>query len=114
MSVHRGRTDNVKSVFVGADWWEQGKKLAGVVVDVFDTPNGRAYAVKLLKAQVVKGESHEIVGIGGLKGFGMALADAGLGELRFGDKLVALCTGKRETDKGAPMVEFEVEVTRED
>jgi hypothetical protein len=42
----------------------------------------------------------------------MALAAAGLADLQAGDKVLIECTGKTETQKGNPMVNFYVEVER--
>lgn len=115
MSVHRGRTDQVKGVFLGEAFWEPNKKIIGKVVRAFESENGSCYTLKLSKPIVV-GEAglQEIVAIGALKGFQMAMDAAGLSELRAGDTLVALCTAKKPSGKASPMVEFEIEVTRED
>lgn len=111
MSVHRGRTDQVKGAFLGEAFWEPDKKIIGKVVRTFESENGTCYTLKLSKPMLVDGEQQEIVAIGALKGFQMAMDAAGVSRLHEGDTLVALCTAKKSTGKASPMVEFEIEVT---
>ena len=112
---HTGRTDEVQGVFLGADFWEPGKRVFGKVVRPFDSKNGRCYTVKLGKPVEVLGEKEDVIAIGALKGFRMALDATGIAELKPGDSIVVECTGKKEQGEGkSPMVEFELEVDTAD
>lgn len=115
MSTHKGRTDNVQGVFLGADFWEPGRKIVGKVLRAFESKNGRCYTVKLGKAVEVHDAQEELVAIGALKGFQMALDDCGLSALHAGDTIYLECTGKKDQERGkSPMVEFELEVETAD
>jgi hypothetical protein len=51
------------------------------------------------------------VAVGSLKGFGMALAQAGRDPMIPGDRVKITATGTTPTENDSPMVNFEVEVT---
>ena len=112
MSQFRGRSDNVQGVFLGSEFWEEGTKIIGTVLGSFVTENGVCYRVGLGKPVKVAGSEEQLVSIGALKGFGMALQDAGLTGLQLKDKIVLVCTGRKQTGKASPLVEFEIEVHR--
>lgn len=112
MTQFRGRSDNVQGVFLGSEFWEEGTKIIGTVLGSFSTENGVCYRIHLSKPVEVAGQTEELVSIGALKGFGMALQDAGLTGLQPKDKIVVLCTGRKQTGKASPLVEFEIEVHR--
>lgn len=112
MTQFRGRSDNVQGVFLGSDFWEEGIKIIGTVLGSFMTENGICYRVRLGKPVEVAGKKEALVSIGALKGFGMALQDAGLAGLQPKDKINLVCTGRKQTGKASPMVEFEIEVVR--
>lgn len=113
MATYKGKTEDAGSPILGATWWEKGKSITGRVVRSFQTENGECYEVKLLKPVEVKpvGKTDR-VSVGALKGFMMALSAAGLEKLKADDALMLECTGVTDTDKGHPMVNFEVEVSR--
>lgn len=112
--VFKGRTEDAQAPFLGADWWEKEKHIAGIVERVFTVNEKPAYAVKLLKAVVLDGEEVDKVSIGNSAGFRMALQAANLSDLRVSDRLHVLCTGKTpsKTEGYSERVDFEVEVTR--
>lgn len=116
MSMRKGRTDEVQGTFLGAEFWTLGKKIIGQVVRPFQSVNGRCYTLKLGKPVEIDGHQEDVVSIGALKGFQMALDATGWSELRAGDNVVLSCTGHKDPGKAgqSPMVEFEIEVTRED
>jgi len=113
MATYKGKTEDAASPILGASWWEKGKRIMGRVVRSFRTANGTCYELKL-GSPVVVGDFGLIdrVSVGALKGFGMALAAAGLDGLRRGDSVLLECTGSTATEKGNPMVNFVVEVDR--
>lgn len=115
----KGKTGDVQGVFLGAEFWSPGRKVFGKVLRAFETKlpdggKGRCYTVRLAKPVVIEDHQEQVVAIGALRGFQMALDASGAGELQAGDALVVECTGKAEQGEGkSPMVEFDVEVTRE-
>ena len=120
MTTFKGETPETVPPFLGADFWEKGTKIAGEVLYGFDTENGPAYAVQLLKpveleSRLVKGqfENHSVVALGNLKGFAAALRAAKVKQLLSGDKIHVQAIGEVDTGKESPMVRFSVEVTRE-
>lgn len=114
MGQFRGKTQDAEAPFLSADFWEAGKSISGKVIRVFDTENGPSSVIKLVKAVEVGGEVESIVTMGNMAGFRMSLQAAGLETLMTGDSVHIECTGKTNTDKGSPRVDFEVEVNRPD
>lgn len=108
----RGRTEDADSVFLGADFWKPGVKIAGKVIRTFESENGPCYVLDLVNAVELDCERVDQVSIGNLTGFRMALQAAGLERLQVGDQVHVECTGLKATTKGSPRANFEIEVTR--
>lgn len=108
----RGRTEDADSVFLGADFWKLGVKIAGKVIRAFESENGPCYVLVLVNAVELDGERVDQVSIGNLTGFRMALQAAGLERLQVGDQVHVECTGLKATTKGSPRANFQIEVTR--
>ena len=108
----RGRTEDADSVFLGAEFWKQGVKIAGKVIRTFESENGPCYVLDLVNAVSLDGELVEQVSVGNLTGFRMALQAAGIEGLKVGDQVHLECTGLKATQKGSPRANFEIEVTR--
>lgn len=108
----RGRTEDAAAPFLSADFFTPGTKVAGKVIRTFKSENGPCAVLALIDPVKLDGKLEEIVSIGNLTGFRMALQAAGLEGLQVGDQLHVECTGKTSTEKGSPRVDFEVEVTR--
>lgn len=108
----RGRTEDADSIFLGAEFWKAGVKIAGAVVRTFESENGPCYVLDLVNAVTVNGELADRVSIGNLTGFRMALQAAGLERLQVGDQIHLECTGAKPTSKGSPRANFAIEVTR--
>ncbi len=115
MRTFHGRTEDAQCPILGAEFWKemQGKKITGRVTGHFDTKNGRCYNLDLSSAISLNGEKYDSAAVGALKGFTMALRAAGLENLWKDDLVVLCCTGVTPTDKGQPMINFEIEVSRE-
>ncbi|PWT73856.1 MAG: hypothetical protein C5B59_12390 [Bacteroidetes bacterium] len=120
MMRFQGTTEQAGGTFLGADFWEKGVKIAGVVSGTFETSNGTSYSVMLREPVKVKGANgkpteEKSVSIGSMKGFLMALRAAGVPnqELLAGDVIVLECTGKTPTNKGNDQVNFKVLVDRQ-
>jgi len=113
MATFKGKTEDGGAPFLNASFWKKGVKVSGRVLRPFDSENGKCYELALGDAvKVGEREGVKHASVGGLKGFIMALSAAGLGSLLEGDFLMAECTGETKTDKGAPMINFYVEVIR--
>lgn len=110
MTQFKGRTEGAESVILGAEFWSEGKKVAGRVAWEFETRNGPAYVIEAIRPVEVNGKAQRLVAVGNLTGFRMALQAAGLTRLLPGDSVVIICTGREATDKGSPRVNFEIEV----
>lgn len=108
----KGRTEDADSVFLGAEFFKPGVKIAGTVIRTFDTENGPCSVITLLSPVQVEGEVLEQVSIGNLTGFRMALQAARLESLLKGDQIHLECTGLKQTTKGSPRPNFALEVTR--
>lgn len=121
MSTFKGKSENGAPI-ISAGFWKKGVTLTGVVKGVFPTQVGTCYNISLLDEITIPGDllspaqKGPVKGtewsIGALKGFEMALRDAGCGELKVSDRVVILCTGKEKTKKGNDRVNFEIEVSR--
>ena len=114
MGQYRGKTQDAEAPFLSADFWEPRKSISGKVIRVFDTENGPSAVIKLVKPVAVHDQLESIVTMGNMAGFRMSLHAAGLETLLTGDSVHIECTGKTNTDKGSPRVDFEVEVNRPD
>lgn len=110
--TYKGRTEDADSVFLGAEFWKVGVKIAGKVIRTFESENGPCYVLDLVNAVELDGERVDQVSIGNLTGFRMALQAAGLEHLQVGDQIHLECTGLKPTTKGSPRANFAVEVTR--
>ena len=108
----KGRTEDADSVFLGADFWKVGVKIAGKVTRTFVSENGPCYVLQLVNPVQLDSEPVDEVSIGNLTGFRMALQAAGLDKLQVGDAVHLECTGLKSTTKGSPRANFEIEVTR--
>lgn len=114
MATYKGRTEDGMGIILGASWWERGKKIVGRVLGSFETENGICYQVRLTEPVEFDGQKIKLVAVGALKGFHAAMSAAGLGSLSEGDAILLECTGKSETTKGNPMVNFSLEVVRDE
>jgi len=112
MATYRGRTEDGMGIILGASWWETGKKIFGKVLGSFETENGTCYQLTLAEPVEIDGQKVKLVAVGALRGFHAAMSAAGLGSLEEGDGILLECTGKTETQKGSPMVNFYLEVVR--
>jgi hypothetical protein len=112
MSTFRGRTEDADSVFLDAKFWKTGVHISGKVIRTFESENGPCYVLDLLDPVEVAGENVDRVSVGNLTGFRMALQAAGLQSLKIGDTVHLECTGLKQTTKGSPRPNFEIEVTR--
>lgn len=112
MATYKGKTEDGLGRMLGAAWWEKGKKIVGRVLGSFETENGTCYQISLAERVEFGGEFVRLVAVGALKGFHAAMSAAGLGSLSEGDSILLECTGKTETTKGNPMVNFSLEVVR--
>lgn len=112
-----------KCPILGAKFWKKGTKIGGIMVREFPTQNGDCYEFALHQSLKVKGdlisppETGEItvkrVAVGAMKGFGMALAHAGVDKLQNGDNVTITCVGSHKyKNQESDMVDFEVEVVR--
>jgi len=118
----KGSTENRKAPILGAEYWKTGVTLTGKFVRSFPTQNGECYEFEAGKdltfnGAVVSPKSQEAVVahrfcVGAMKGFMMAVADAGVDQFRLGDVVKITCTGAQDTGKASDMVNFEVEVDR--
>jgi hypothetical protein len=108
----RGRTEEADSVFLSAEFWKPGVKIAGIVVRAFESENGTCYVLELTNPVEVDGESVDQVSIGNLTGFRMALQAAKLERLQPHDQVHLECTGLKPTTKGSPRPNFAIEVHR--
>ena len=52
----RGKSEDADSVFLGADFWKPGVKIAGKVIRTFDSENAPSYVVELVSPTKVDGE----------------------------------------------------------
>jgi len=109
----RGKSEDAAAPFLDAKFWTPGMSVAGKVIRIFESENGRCYVFDLREAVKVNGEMAEQVSIGNLTGFRMALQAARLDLLQVGDAACIECTGTTSTNKGSPRVDFAIEVTRE-
>jgi hypothetical protein len=121
-----GRTQDASAPILGAGFWTKGKQLMGTVLRQFSTDNGECYVVKLIAPIEVnrnftypkedKKEKLDVVSVGSLKGFGMALQSTGIpgAILLVGDKVQITCTGKSPSGKGNDQINFDVQVDRPD
>ena len=110
MGKTSGKTTEADAPFLGADFWTQGKSINGEVLYSFQTENGPAYALQLVKPVEFDGKEHRIVALGNLAGFRMALQAAERIRLQVGDRVFLRCVSETESGKGSPRVDFEVEV----
>lgn len=108
----RGRTEDADSIFLSAEFWKPGAKIAGKVIRVFDSENGPCYVLDLVNPIPMNGDTVDRVSVGNLTGFRMALQAAGLDRLQVNDAIHLECTGLKSTTKGSPRPNFEVEITR--
>jgi hypothetical protein len=107
-----GRTEDADSVFLSAEFWKPGVRIAGKVIRTFGSENGPCYVLDLVNAVELDGERVDEVSIGSLTGFRMALQAAGLERLQVGDQIHLECTGLKATTKGSPRPNFGIEVSR--
>jgi len=112
MRQFRGRTEDAAAPFLDAKFWTPGMSVAGKVIRMFESENGPCAVLALIDPVKADGKMDEIVSIGNLTGFRMALQAAGLESLQVGDHIHVECTGKTSTEKGSPRVDFAVEVNR--
>lgn len=121
MPTFSGETKNGAPI-IGARYWKKGVTLTGVVLNSFDTANGKCYQLSLMDDITVNGDvlfpkqEGKVTGkefaIGALKGFEMALRACGCGELLPKDLVKVTCIGLSDSGKGSPRVDFKIDVTR--
>lgn len=111
-----GRTEEAAVPFLGTDFWEEGKKIRGVVERGFKIDGRANYTLRLLTPHAVTlkdadGQPYEapVISIGVSAGLRMAMQSAqGLRPRQFllGEVVEVECTGETPTDKGNPMKHF--------
>lgn len=121
MTRYTGNTEDASAPILAANYWKKGTAIRGTVLRMFHTKTGICYTIKLDKPITADGKdiypaqegkvSLDQVSVG-LKGFHMAIGAAGLGDLAYGDKIEATCTGATDTGKENEMVNFRVIVDR--
>ena len=114
MGKYTGKTQDAGAPILGAKFWKAGITISGKVTRSFDTVNGPCHEIVLDKPITVDGEKQRSASMGNMKGFGMALAAAGLESLQAGDSVVIKCLGSTKTGKGNPRIDFRIEVQRKD
>ena len=112
MPTFKGRSDECKAPFLGAEFWKKGVSVKGKVIRTFKAANGLCYVLKAFQPIRLNGDSCEQVSIGGLRGVEMALQQAGVPRLLVGDSVHLECIGSTETQKGHPRLDFEIEISR--
>jgi hypothetical protein len=113
-----GRTEDAVNPFLGADFWKKGVSVKGFVERTFQIPGqaGDCFTLALSEPVEIGDLSEEIVNIGGLKGFQMALQSTNY-HLRKGDFVELECTGMEELTpekkkKGhSPRINFKIAIT---
>jgi hypothetical protein len=112
--VFRGKTEEAELPFLSADFWEQGVRVVGVVMQSFMAGEQRCYELDLVTPVRIDEEEVERVAVGSMAGLRMAMQAAGLSELKVRDRVVLVCTGKTPPKKegNSPRVNFEIEVGR--
>ncbi len=110
----KGRTEDAEAPFLGAEFWEKGKQVVGVVERLFTVGEQQCHVLRLVTPVEVDGEELDCVSIGNSAGFRMALQAGHLSGLRINDKVSLLCSGKTPPKKegNSPRTNFEIEVTR--
>jgi hypothetical protein len=120
----KGRTEDAKAPILGAKFWIKGASISGEVVSEFQTQNGPCWTIKPLRPVQVPGEvlnppqqgrqTLDHISIGNMAGFLMALRAAGIPDAKLlaGDRVWITATGETPTEKGNPMINFDVEVNR--
>lgn len=115
MSQFRGKTEDAGAPFLTAAFWKPSKSIAGTVIREFETDNGRAYGILLVTPVMVNDKTEKQISMGNSAGFRMAVDASGApGGLLVGDKVHIECTGFTGTDKGNDMVNFSVEINRDE
>lgn len=130
-TTFKGRTEDADAPFLNAAFWEEGKRITGKVVKVFETRNEKngvmktdpAFTLLLDDAVELDGEEWDRVSVGAMSGIKMANGVAkdekgrALPGARWqnGDVVSVLCTGFKAPKKEgySPRVNFEIEVTRQ-
>src|SRR3989304_2124769 len=75
--VCRGKTEDADAAMLGAPFWQVGQKLIGVVLWPFKTEVGDCYTLRLGKPVKVGDREQQVVSVGNLTGFRMALEAVG-------------------------------------
>jgi hypothetical protein len=122
MQKYGGETQQAGAPILGAKFWRKGVSLSGRVMRQFPTINGPCYELELDKNIQVDGKlvspeqqgklDTKKVSVGNMKGFNMAIAACGLQDLKARDKVKITATGETDTGKGAPRIDFRLEVER--
>lgn len=107
---------------IGARYWKKGVTLTGVVLNAFETANGKCYQLSLMDDIVVPGDfvfpkqkgnlKGKEFAVGALKGFEMAIRSSGASELKERDLVKIECIGETPSGKGSPRIDFKITVTR--
>ena len=122
MQKFEGRTVDADAPFLGAEFWEEGKAVTGVVTKIFETQNVKDGIIKKSKAYVlvlrdnveIDGEEWDRASVGSLAGFKMALDVAKLQQLQIKDLVTIVCEGVKATKKEghSPRINFKITVER--
>src|SRR3989304_2040275 len=104
--VYRGKTEDADAAMLGAPFWQVGQKLIGVVLWPFKTEVGDCYTLRLGKPVKVGDREQQVVSVGNLTGFRMALQAAGGDHLLPRDKGVVEGLGQPEAGKGREGANF--------
>lgn len=115
MSQFRGKTEDAGAPFLKASFWTRGKAISGTVIREFHTDNGKSYGILLVTPVMVNDKTEKQISIGNSVGLRMAVEASGApGGLLVGDKVHIECTGFTGTDKENDLVNFSVEINRDD
>lgn len=116
--VFEGRTADVDAPFLGAEFWQEGKEISGVVTKIeqgmLDGRPSVSFTLDLDTPVVVDGEEIDRARVGSLSGFTKALEAAGVTTLIRKDAIVLTCEGVRPSKKEgySGRVNFRIKVVR--
>lgn len=116
--VFEGRTLDADAPFLSGEFWTQGKMVTGEVVRIYPTEmegkQSLAYVLSLQEPVEIDGEDWELVSIGNLSGFKLAMLGAGLERLFLKDLVELECQSIKPAKKAtfSPRPNFRIKVTR--
>jgi len=120
--VFDGRSNTIAPI-LGAKFWREGVILKGLkVLGDFDTRNGKCVSFHVGKPIMITADqvnpprdadfATEVVAVGNMKGFEMAVTASGAGKLQPGDVVDIECLGSKDVGQASDMVTFHIHVLR--